>query len=94
MAAHPAGEDPDTMSNIKDARTEQQAPVQSPQRYEICIRGPVGRRLLQAFPSLRAKRRSGYTFLCGSLTDWADIYGVLYQLEAFGLELIGVIHLE
>jgi hypothetical protein len=61
-----------------------------PQRYEICIRGRLGRTLRGAFPALQARTRSGDTILAGVLADQAALYGVLAEIEALGLELIEV----
>jgi hypothetical protein len=58
--------------------------------YEIVVRGPVGPTLLQAFPALTAQRRSDDTVLSGPLADRSALYGVLYQLEALGMELLEV----
>ena len=61
-----------------------------PRRYEIRVRGPVGPMTMQAFPTL-AKSRSGQdTLLVGSLPDQCALYGVIYQLEALGLQLLEI----
>jgi hypothetical protein len=69
---------------------EHDAPVQSPHRYEIVVRGPVGPTLLEAFPGLTAERRDKDTLLHGLLADPAALYGVLHLMEALGLELISL----
>ena len=61
-----------------------------PGRYEICVRGPIGPTLMQAFPTLAVARRGPDTLLTGSLTDQSALYGVIHQLEALGLELLGI----
>jgi hypothetical protein len=43
-----------------------------------------------AFPALRADTRGEDTVLTGMLADAAALYGVIVELEAFGLELIEV----
>jgi hypothetical protein len=58
--------------------------------YEICVGGRLGDIIRSAFPDLRARVRGDNTILSGVLADQAALYGVLAQLEAFGLELIEV----
>jgi hypothetical protein len=43
-----------------------------------------------AFPALQARTRGDDTVLTGTLADQAALYGVLAELEAFGLELLEV----
>lgn len=61
-----------------------------PARYHIRIRGLPGETVLAAFPGMRTETRSGETVLSGPLPDQAALYGVLAQIEALGLELLGV----
>ena len=61
-----------------------------PQRYQIRIRGRLGRTTCSAFPALRAQVERGDTLLTGVLADQAALYGVLAEVEALGLELIEV----
>jgi hypothetical protein len=58
--------------------------------YEIRVRGGVGPLIMEAFPSLTARRTEGDTVLSGSLPDACALYGVLHELEALGLELIEI----
>ena len=60
------------------------------QRFEIRVRGRLGPTLLEAFPTLAAHRHGEDTLLSGALPDQAALYGVLYQIEALGLELLEV----
>jgi hypothetical protein len=46
--------------------------------------------LLGAFPSLHAQADGAETVLAGELPDQAALYGMLTQIEAFGLELLEV----
>jgi hypothetical protein len=63
----------------------------SPSRYyEIRIRGPIGRTLLQAFLELKARRSGPDTVLSGRLADRSALYGVIHQIEALALELFEV----
>jgi hypothetical protein len=59
-------------------------------RYEIRIRGRLGRTMLAAFPALRAQAVGEDTVLTGTLADQAALFGVLAQIEALGLELLEV----
>jgi hypothetical protein len=56
--------------------------------YEIRVRGRLGPTLLEAFPTLTARRCDDGTLLAGPLRDQSALYGVLRQLEALGLELV------
>jgi hypothetical protein len=56
--------------------------------YEIRVRGLLGQTLLSAFPELSATADGAETVLTGTLRDQAALYGVLAQIEAFGLELL------
>jgi hypothetical protein len=59
-------------------------------RYEIRVRGQLGRTIRAAFPALRAHAQGQDTVLTGTLADQAALYGVLAQIEALGLELLEV----
>jgi hypothetical protein len=61
-----------------------------PERYEICVRGPIGPTIMQAFPTLAMSRSGQDTLLTGSLPDQCALYGVISQLEALGLQLLGI----
>jgi monoterpene epsilon-lactone hydrolase len=61
-----------------------------PRRYEIRVRGLIGLTLMQAFPTLAAASTGPDTLLTGSLPDQSALYGVIHQLEALGLELLGI----
>jgi hypothetical protein len=79
MRAHPAGHDV--------------VPVDEhlgPTQYVIRVRGVLGDRLLVAFPGLLPRTDRGDTVLTGALPDQAALHGVLWQIEALGLELIEV----
>jgi len=85
MRAHPADDDSDHMSANTRATGGRE-----PRRYEIRVRGPIGPTLMQAFPTLSAASRGQNTLLTGSLPDQSALYGVIHQLEALGLELLGI----
>ena len=59
-------------------------------RYQIRVRGGLGRTIRAAFPALRAQAQGKDTVLTGTLPDEAALYGTLAQLEALGLELLEV----
>jgi hypothetical protein len=59
-------------------------------RYQIRVRGGLGRTIRAAFPALRAQAQGQDTVLTGTLADQAALYGVLAQVEALGLELLEV----
>ena len=59
-------------------------------RYQIRVRGRLGRTMRAAFPALDAQVQGGDTVLAGVLADQAALYGALAQLEALGLELLEV----
>jgi hypothetical protein len=64
--------------------------VNRPVRYQIRIRGRLGRTIRAAFPALRAAEQGQDTLLAGDLADQAALHGVLTQIEALGLELVEV----
>ncbi len=61
-----------------------------PRRYEIWVRGHLGETMRSAFPGLRARPRDEDTVLTGAISDQAELYGVLAEIEALGLELLEV----
>jgi len=63
---------------------------ESLRRVVIRVRGHLGPTLLEAFPALTADREGEDTLLSGPLPDQAALYGVLYQIEALGLQLLEV----
>jgi hypothetical protein len=62
--------------------------------YEIRVRGQLGGTLLGAFPDLQAQAHGTQTVLTGPLADQSALYGLLAQIEALGLELLGVRRLD
>ena len=61
-----------------------------PRRYEIWVRGHLGETIRSAFPGLHAQPRGEDTVLTGAISDQAELYGVLAEIEALGLELLEV----
>jgi hypothetical protein len=84
MRAHP----PD--ANSWSVAANERATGGCEPRYEIRVRGPIGPAIMQAFPTLTASRRGRDTLLTGSIPDQSALYGVIHQLEALGLQLLGV----
>jgi hypothetical protein len=65
----------------------------APAKYTIRIRGHLGATVLSAFPALAPQRHDADTVLTG-LLDRSALYGVLAEIEALGLDLLEVRHLE
>ena len=84
MRAHPPDADSDHMA-AKDRATGG-----SERHYEIRIGGPIGRTMMEAFPTLAATRSGQDTLLTGSLPDQSALYGVIHELEALGLQLLEI----
>jgi hypothetical protein len=64
--------------------------VTSPGLYTIRIKGRLGPTALSAFPSMACDLRHGDTVLIGPLEDRCAVFGVIWQIEALGLELLEV----
>jgi hypothetical protein len=62
-------------------------------RYTIRINGHLGATLLSAFPAMAWERQGPETVLTGVL-DQPELYGVLAEIEALGLDLLEVRRLE
>jgi hypothetical protein len=65
-------------------------PGLGPHRYQIRVRGRLGKVICSAFSAFQAQPEDGDTVLTGMLADQAALYGVLAEAEALGLELIEV----
>jgi hypothetical protein len=59
--------------------------------YQVRVRGRLSETMLVAFPDLRAQLLGSETVLAGELADQAALFGVLYRIEALGLELLEVV---
>jgi hypothetical protein len=57
---------------------------------ELLIGCHLGETMLAAFPSLQADWRDEGTLLRGAVRDPAELYGIIAQVEALGLELLEV----
>jgi hypothetical protein len=85
MRAHPADRDSDRMPGKDNATGGREL-----RRYEIRVRGPIGPTMMEAFPTLAASRSAQDTLLIGSLPDESALYGVIHEVEALGLQLLGI----
>jgi hypothetical protein len=65
----------------------------APALYTIRIKGHLGAMMLSAFPAMVPQWRGAETVLTG-LLDRSALYGVLAEIEAFGLDLLEVRQLE
>ncbi len=63
-------------------------------RYQIRVRGRLGRTMRTAFLDLHAQTQGEDTLLGGALADQAALHGVLARIEALSLELLEVQCLE
>jgi hypothetical protein len=59
-----------------------------PGLYAIRIKGRLGATALSAFPSMVSELKGSETVLTGLIEDRSALFGVLAQIEAFGLELL------
>ena len=62
--------------------------VTRPGLYTIRIKGRLGATALSAFPSMVPQLKDGETVLTGLLKDRSELFGVLGQIEALGLDLL------
>ena len=58
--------------------------------YTIRLKGRLGATALSAFPTMVAELTGGETVLTGLLEDRSAVFGVLWQIEALGIELLEV----
>jgi hypothetical protein len=59
----------------------------APAPYIIRINGHLGATVLSAFPAMAPHHHGAHTVLTGQL-DRSALYGVLAEIEAFGLDLL------
>ena len=62
--------------------------VTPPRLYAIRIRGRLGATALSAFPAMVPELNGSETVLTGLLRDRAALFGVIWQIEALGLDLL------
>jgi hypothetical protein len=66
----------------------------TPGLYTIRIHGRLGATALSAFPSMGSELQGSETVLTGLLEDQSALFGVLAHIEALGLELLELRHIE
>ena len=59
-------------------------------RYRIVLRGRLSERFESAFDGMSLEHGPNRTVLVGDIRDQAQLYGLLGQLQEFGIELIAV----
>jgi hypothetical protein len=59
-------------------------------RYEIRVKGRIGRRTLARFEGFESQFEPAETVLRGQITDQAALHGLLDKIEGLGLELVEV----
>jgi hypothetical protein len=62
--------------------------------YQVRVRGRLSETMLVAFPDLCPQLLPSETVLAGELPDQAALFGVLYRIEALGLELLEVLRTQ
>jgi hypothetical protein len=65
----------------------------APALYVIRVDGHLGAMVLSAFPGMTTQQQGTHTVLTGWL-DQSALYGVLAEMEAFGLVLLEVRQME
>ena len=61
-----------------------------PALYTIRVEGRLGATAQSAFPSMECEWKGRETVLTGVVEDRSALFGVLFQIEALGLDLIEV----
>lgn len=59
-------------------------------RYEIRVKGRIGKSMLSRFEGFDAEVEPAETILRGSITDQAALHGVLDRIQGLGLELVEI----
>jgi hypothetical protein len=59
-------------------------------RYRIVLRGRLSERFESAFDGMTLEHGPNRTVLIGDVRDQAQLYGLLGQLQEFGIELLAV----
>jgi hypothetical protein len=63
-------------------------------RYEIRVKGRIGKSVLSRFEGFEAEVEPAETILRGSITDQAALHGVLDRIQGLGLELMEIRRVE
>jgi hypothetical protein len=59
-------------------------------RYEIRVKGRIGKSVLSRFEGFDAEVEPAETILRGSISDQAALHGVLDRIQGLGLELMEI----
>ena len=59
-------------------------------RYRIVLRGRLSERFESAFDGMSLEHGPNRTVLIGDIRDQAQLYGLIGQLQDFGVELLAV----
>jgi hypothetical protein len=59
-------------------------------RYRIVLRGRLSERFESAFDGMTLEHGPNRTVLTGDVRDQAQLYGLIGQLQEFGIELLAV----
>ena len=59
-------------------------------RYRIVLRGRLSESLASAFDGMTLEHGPNQTVLVGEVRDQAQLYGLLGQLQEFGIDLLAV----
>jgi hypothetical protein len=59
-------------------------------RYEIRVRGRIGKSLASSFEGFDAEVEPAETILSGAIRDQAALHGLLDRIQGLGLELVEV----
>jgi hypothetical protein len=67
-----------------------QRPVVVASRYEIRVKGRIGKSVLSRFEGFEAEVEPAETILRGAISDQAALHGVLDRIQGLGLELVEI----
>jgi hypothetical protein len=59
-------------------------------RYEIRVKGRIGKSVLSRFEGFEAEVEPAETILRGAISDQAALHGVLDRIQGLGLELVEI----
>ena len=68
--------------------------ITMPGLYAVRIRGRFGATALSAFPSMVSQLEDSETVLTGLLQDRSAVFGIIWQIEGLGLELLELRHIQ
>jgi hypothetical protein len=65
-----------------------------PARYQIIVKGVLGKKWCDWFEGMEIESKDGMTILTGNLADQAALHGMFVRIRDLGLTLISVKHME